>query len=183
MNRIALVLLAFLAAACARREAPKATAPPVAGSTPAGTLAASAKPATALAPDVQKEMATQHALAGEGPADVGKIDVKRAEGPEGKKIAELFASKGELRNKEVAVRGKVVKVLHGIMGKTWIHLRDGSGTHELKNDDLTVTTADDAAVGDVVLVRGRLGVDVDLGAGYVYPVIIEGAKVAKEGGS
>ncbi len=127
MNRIALVLLAVLAAACARREAPKAAAPPAPGSTPVGTLAA-AHPATALAPDVQREMATQHALAGAGPAEVGKIDVKRAEGPEGKRIAELFASKSELGNKEVAVRGKVVKVLHGIMGKTWIHLRDGTGT-------------------------------------------------------
>ncbi len=182
MNRIVLVFLALLTAACARREAPKAAAPPSPGATPPGTLAA-AHPAATLAPDLRKEMETQHALAGAGPAEIGKIDVKRAEGPEGKRIAELFASKSELGNKEVAVRGKVVKVLHGIMGKTWIHLRDGSGTREAKNDDLTVTTADDAAVGDVVLVRGRLSVDVDLGAGYVYPVIIEGAKVVKEGGS
>ncbi len=182
MNRIALVLLSLLVAACARKEAPKSVTPSPPAATPPGTLAAAHPPAT-LAPELRKEMAAQHALAGEGPAEVGQIDVKRAEGPEGKRIAELFASKSELRNKEVAVRGKVVKVLHGIMGKTWIHLRDGSGTHEAKNDDLTVTTADDAAVGDVVLVRGRLSVDVDLGAGYVYPVLIEGAKVSKGGGS
>ena len=36
-----------------------------------------------------------------------------------------------------------------------------------------------AAVGDVVLVRGRLHLDRDFGSGYFYPVIIEDGKVLK----
>jgi hypothetical protein len=186
MHRIALALLILIVSACAKRDAPTAAAPPAIP--PAGTLSAAAHPASpapgtgSLSPDVRQQMATQHAIAGAGPADVGTIVVKKAEGPEGRTVTELYAARSQLRNRSVAVRGKVVKVLHGIMGRTWIHVRDGTGTREKKDDDLTVTTADDAAVGEVVLVRGRLGVDVDLGAGYVYPVIIEEAKVTKEAG-
>jgi hypothetical protein len=79
----------------------------------------------------------------------------------------------------VAVRGKVVKYNPGIMGKNWIHLRDGSGSNEKKDNDLTVTTSDSAAVGGVVLVKGRVHLDRDFGSGYVYSVIIEDAKVSK----
>jgi hypothetical protein len=177
MIRTAATVLALLVVGCTRKEAPTAAvaAKPPAMASPAGPAA----PAPTLAPNAHRQMETQHAMAGAGPADVGKIKVEKAEGPDGRNVAELFARKAELRGKEVAVRGKVVKVLHGIMGRTWIHLRDGSGTRENRDEDLTITTADDAAVGDVVLVRGRLSVDVDLGAGYVYPVLIEGAKISK----
>jgi hypothetical protein len=177
MNRTTATLLALLAIGCTRKEAPTAV---VAASHPETASSASpAAPVPTLAPDARRQMATEHAVAAAGPADVGPIRVEKAEGPDGRNVAELFARKAELRGRQVAVRGKVVKVLHGIMGKTWIHLRDGSGTRANKDDDLTITTADDAAVGEVVLVRGELSVDVDLGAGYVYPVLIEGAKVSR----
>jgi hypothetical protein len=42
-----------------------------------------------------------------------------------------------------------------------------------------VTTATDVAMGDVVIAKGTLAVDRDFGAGYVYPVIVEDAKVSK----
>ena len=42
-------------------------------------------------------------------------------------------------NQEVTVRAKVVKYNGGVMGKNWLHIRDGSG--EAGNNDLTVTTA------------------------------------------
>ncbi len=114
-----------------------------------------------------------------GPADVGKIEVKRAEGARGRTVAELFAQKGPLKDREVSVRGKVVKFTGGVMGKNWIHLRDGSGTREGKNDDVTVTTTQVAAVGDVVLATGTVRLDKDFGAGYTYPVLIENAKLSK----
>ena len=88
-------------------------------------------------------------------------------------------AKNLIKDTVVAVRGKVVKYNPGIMGKNWIHLRDGSGSREKKDDDITVTTLDSAAVGDVVLVRGTVHLDRNFGAGYVYPVIIEDAKVSK----
>ncbi len=94
-------------------------------------------------------------------------------------MAQVFAERVALKGKPVAVRGKVVKYNAGIMGKNWIHLRDGSGTREGKNDDLTITTADAAAVGDVVLVKGIVVIDRDFGAGYTYALVIEEAKVSK----
>ena len=66
------------------------------------------------------------------------------------------------------------------MGRNWIHIRDGSGSREKKDDDLTVTTQDGAAVGDVVVVKGVVHVDRDFGAGYSYPVVLEDAKVTRE---
>jgi hypothetical protein len=71
-----------------------------------------------------------------------------------------------------------VKYNEQIMGRNWLHIRDGSGTAG-KDNDLTVTTADKAAVGDVVVVKGKVQVDKDFGAGYSYPVIVEDAKLAK----
>lgn len=112
-----------------------------------------------------------------GPADAGPISVPKAEG--GQTVAELWSSKAALKDKPVTVRGKVVKSLDGIMGKNWIHLRDGSGARANGTDDITVTTKDTAAVGDIVVVHGTLRIDKDFGAGYMYPVIIEDGKVTK----
>ena len=127
----------------------------------------------------QAVMAEQHAGLANAPVDSVKIKVKKAEGPEGKTVSEIYAAKASLKDASVAVRGKVVKYNPGIMGKNWIHLRDGSGSNEKKDNDLTITTSDSAVVGAVVLVKGKVHLDRDFGSGYVYPVIIEDAKVSK----
>jgi hypothetical protein len=116
---------------------------------------------------------------GGGAADIGAISVAKAEGANGHTVAELWGDKASLRDKPVAVRGKVVKFLPGIMGRNWLHLRDGSGSADAGTHDITVTTADGAAVGDTVVVNGVLRVDKDFGAGYKYGVIIEDGKVAR----
>ena len=127
----------------------------------------------------QEAVAAPHASLGTAPAGTGEIKVKKAEGPEGKTVSEIYAAKASLKDAPVAVRGKVVKYNPGVMGKNWIHLRDGSGSTEKKDNDLAVTTSDSAAVGDVVLVKGKVRLDRDFGSGYVYPVIVEDAKVSK----
>jgi hypothetical protein len=127
----------------------------------------------------QEAVAAPHASLGNAPAGTGEIKVKKAEGSEGKTVSEIYAAKASLKDMPVAVRGKVVKYNPGIMGKNWIHLRDGSGSNEKKDNDLTVTTSDTAAVGGVVLVKGKVHLDRDFGSGYVYSVIIEDAKVSK----
>jgi hypothetical protein len=114
------------------------------------------------------------------PADLGPIKVSRATGPGAATVAELFAKKAELRDQPVRVHGKVVKVMPNILGKNWLHVRDGSGSEAKKDNDLTVTTDDVATVGSTVLVEGKLGTDKDLGAGYSFTVIVEGAKVTKD---
>jgi hypothetical protein len=128
---------------------------------------------------IPAEVAAQHAQAASGPEVTEKISVAKAEGPEGRTIAELYAQRAALKGKPVALRGKVVKFNGGIMGKNWIHLRDGSGTPEGKDNDVTVTTNDTVAKGDVVLVRGTVSIDRDFGAGYTYAVVVEEAKVSK----
>ncbi|MEO8036710.1 MAG: nucleotide-binding protein [Acidobacteriota bacterium] len=110
-------------------------------------------------------------------ADLGDVAVPKAEG--GKTIAETWAAKGELKDKPIVIRGKVVKFLSGIMSKNWIHLRDGSGKRADGTDDMTVTTQETAKVGDVITVRGTVRVDRDFGAGYLYPVLVEDAKLQK----
>ena len=97
---------------------------------------------------------------------------------DGKTVAEIFAGRAELAGKQVMVRGKVVKFLPQIMGKNWLHLRDGSGVEG--TNDLTVTTATTVKVGDVVLVSGVVSIDRDFGYGYEYEVLLEDAEVTVE---
>ena len=108
-------------------------------------------------------------------ADVGSTKVDKVAG--GATIAQVWSGKDSLKDKPVVIRGKVVKFLPDIMGKNWLHLRDGSGDHGSGTDDITVTTKDVAKVGDVIVVRGTLRLETDFGAGYMYPIIVEDAKV------
>ena len=108
-----------------------------------------------------------------------QIDVSRVERAEdGKTVAEIFSGKEDLAGKRVLVRGKVVKFLPQIMGKNWLHLQDGSGSEG--TNDLTVTTAAIAQVGDLVLVNGTVSVNRDFGYGYSYEVLLEDAEITVE---
>jgi hypothetical protein len=123
-------------------------------------------------------MASQHRAAAAGPADVGDVKVPKASGADARTVAEVWSQRTALNEKPVTIRGKVVKFNGGIMGRNWVHLRDGSGASG-KDNDVTVTTADEVAVGDVVVAKGVVRVDKDFGAGYAYPVIVEDAKLSK----
>ena len=153
------------------------------GNLSAGTGAATSPPVFApghvSSVDKQATIKEQHAGVANASPDVGKIKVKKAEGADGKTVAKIYAYKASLKEAPVSVRGKVVKYNPGIMGKNWVHLRDGSGSPEKKDNDITVTTLDTVAVGDVVLVKGKLHLDRDFGSGYSYAVIIEEGKVVK----
>ncbi|HYU24575.1 MAG TPA: nucleotide-binding protein [Thermoanaerobaculia bacterium] len=120
---------------------------------------------------------TAHASAPSPMKDVGDVKVDKAEGSDAKTIAEIWASKGALKDRRVVVRGKVVKFLPSIMGKNWMHVRDGSGTRGKGDDDIAVISDDQATVGSVVTLTGTVRLDKDFGAGYQYPVIIDGAKL------
>ena len=107
-------------------------------------------------------------------ADVGEVRVAKA----GQRIADLYAKKTQLEGARVSVRGKVVKVTNGVLGKNWLHLRDGTG--QGATADLAVASEDTAAVGQTVIVAGTVHLDRDLGAGYHYDVIVEDAKLTVE---
>jgi hypothetical protein len=105
------------------------------------------------------------------------VKVEKAEGENAYTIAELFTKKGELNDKKVKVRGKVVKVSMMIMGKNWLHLQDGTGDANSSSHDLVVTTAGEAQKDAVVVVEGTLHADRDFGSGYRYDVIVEDAEI------
>jgi hypothetical protein len=110
--------------------------------------------------------------------EVPDVKVPKASGKDARTVAELFSQRQALKDKTVTVRGKVVKYTPGVMGKNWIHLRDGTGTPG-KDNDVTVTTQDPAAKGDVVVVKGTVSLDQNIGMGTPYPIIIQDAKVSK----
>jgi hypothetical protein len=103
--------------------------------------------------------------------------IAKADG--GLTIAEVFEGKDQLAGQPILVRGKVVKSNPDIMGKNWLHVRDGSGAGG--TNDLTVTTAGAVPnVGDTVVVKGVLALNKDFGMGYQYDVIVEDAEVTVE---
>jgi aspartyl/asparaginyl-tRNA synthetase len=113
-----------------------------------------------------------------GPSDIKVEKVAKATGADARTVEEIWTQREKLKGKPVAVRGQVVKFTP-VMGKNFLHLRDGSGTADKKTNDLTITTADNVAVGDVVTAKGVIVVDKDFGSGYAYPVMIDDAKVSK----
>ncbi|MDH4028391.1 MAG: DNA-binding protein, partial [Nitrospirota bacterium] len=121
--------------------------------------------------------ASSHSSAKSAP--VKKVKVDKASGPNAYTVAELHKKSAELDKKGVVVRGQVVKVSAEIMGKNWIHIQDGSGDASKGTDDLTVTSKDIPAVGDVITVKGTLYKDKDFTMGYKYAVIIEEATFSK----
>ncbi|HZV53822.1 MAG TPA: hypothetical protein VFF82_02690 [Rhodocyclaceae bacterium] len=108
-------------------------------------------------------------------ADIGDVHVAKAGGANARTVAEVVTKGAELKDKPVLVRGKVVKFNPEIMGKNWVHLRDGSGSATDNTNDVLVTTTSQAKVGDVVTVKGVVRTDKDFGSGYAYKVLIEEA--------
>jgi len=146
-----------------------------------GTLAGGDAPATAGAPGgappPHPEVATKTAG-----VEVGKI--AKFEGPDGRTVAEIHAQGKALAGRTVAVRGRVMKVsmgitVAGIPGSNWVHLQDGSGASVQGTHDLTVTTDDAVAPGDLVVAKGKLVADPKIGGGYERALILQGAKVTK----
>jgi len=106
--------------------------------------------------------------------------VAKAKGALGYTIADIYAKGASLAGKTIRLRGVVVRVTPNVMGKTFVHVRDGSGDRKTKDLDLTITTQSIPGLNETVLFEGRLEVAVDYGAGYKYPVILQDARVVNE---
>lgn len=130
---------------------------------------------TAAAPTMMQPVSPMAQQA--APVAVAKLP--KASGPDGRTVAEVVQGRTKLKDKTVLVRGQVVKVNLGIMGKNWLHLQDGSGSTQDGTNDVLVTTKDVAKIGDVITARGTVRTDVNLGSGYAYTVMIEEAAVGK----
>ena len=115
---------------------------------------------------------------GMAPAVAVKLDdihVPKASGENARTVAEIVTKSAELKDKPVTVSGKVVKYNPGIMGKNWVHLRDGTGSDADGSNDILVTTASNTKAGDVVTAKGIVRTEKDFGSGYAYKVMVEEA--------
>ena len=135
-----------------------------------GNVRVNGKPA--LAPTVPATVAAAVAAA-VAPKAANLANIPRA--PNGQTVAEILDGKNKFAGQPIAVRARVVKYNAQILGKNWVHLRDGSGTEG--TNDLTVTTSAEVKVGDLVLVTGKLTTNRDFGSGYTYAAIVENATV------
>jgi len=93
----------------------------------------------------------------------------------GNSIHEILSMKKKLAGKTIQVRGIVIKYTPKVMGKNWIHIQDSSS-----KKDLTVTTANTAKKGDIILVKGKLQLNKNFGFGYIYDVLLEDASITIE---
>lgn len=135
------------------------------------------EPAASSAERAKGKADPHGAIAKSGGASIDLSGIERAEG--GKTVGEIFDQKESLAGKEVLLRAKVVKANFGIMGRNWLHVKDGT-TSSAGAEDLTVTTSGTAEVGTLVLVRGKVSVNKDFGFGYHYDVMIEDAALTVE---
>ncbi|WP_019022469.1 hypothetical protein [Thioalkalivibrio sp. ALE23] len=80
----------------------------------------------------------------------------------------------ELEGETVRLEGIIAQVNKDIMGRNFLRLVDGTGE---PGDFITLTSQQTADPGGRVRVEGVYVLDRDFGAGYVYPVLIEQARL------
>lgn len=111
------------------------------------------------------------------PTSDEKLAIQATKGKDAQTVADCYAKSTELDKKIVEVRGKVMKVSNGIMGMTWAHLQDGTGSPDMNNNNLVVTMKENPEVGSIITVSGTLSKNRDFGSGYKYNVIVEQANI------
>lgn len=92
-----------------------------------------------------------------------------------KTVEALNVEKAQLNGKQVAFKGKVVKVNNNIMKKNFLHVQDGTGKEGTNN--IIVTSTQTAQTGDTISVVGKVMLNRDFGSGYTYPLLIEEAVI------
>jgi len=97
---------------------------------------------------------------------------------DGISIAALYAKRENYANKFIKVRGQVTKFNANILGRNWVHIQDG--TSDSGNYEVTITTADQATMGEMVTFEGKVALNKDFGAGYFYELIVEDGKKLDE---
>ncbi|MFH6768139.1 GW dipeptide domain-containing protein [Gaetbulibacter aquiaggeris] len=103
-----------------------------------------------------------------------KINITRQKGSI--KISEIVNNPKKYEGQTVQIDGECTKINLGIMGKNWIHLKDGSQDAY----DLVITSDEMVDVGSVVTLRAEVVLDKDFGAGYKYDLILENGVIVKK---
>ncbi len=127
---------------------------------------------------LKEKSADDHKAAPEKPKTAEapqKGEIKRAEN--GKTVQEIFSEREQLKDKEVILRAKVIKVSIKILGMNWITLSDGTG--KAPENKITATTSEEIDAGDILTVKGVVKNNVSIGSGYNYKVLIGDARFTK----
>lgn len=90
-------------------------------------------------------------------------------------IAELLEDPGAYEGKVVEISGTCTKINEGILGRNWLHLKDGTADGE----DLVMTSSDAIDPGTEVTIRAIVNLNRDFGAGYSYDIILEDGKIIR----
>jgi hypothetical protein len=151
--------------------------PDISGAKDAQSHLAVAENSAAMTGDTAASAHASPTAGGDG-VEVGNVE--RASGPLGHTVAELVRGRKTFAGQKVRVRGVVVKNTSGVLGKNFVHVRDGSGSAKNADHDLTITTQEEVAVGAKVLFEGTVVTDKDFGAGYSYPILLENAQTVSE---
>lgn len=139
---------------------------------PVGSSTATLTKELATTPDVSD---LHNNMAARTIAEAGPVVVEPLEG--GKTIAEIITEQEQIEGQEVSLRARVTKFSPNILGKNWITLQDGTGT--APDNKLVVTSSETVANGDEVVVNGLVRLNVDIGAGYNYKVLLEEARFSR----
>jgi hypothetical protein len=91
------------------------------------------------------------------------------------KIADLVSDPKKYSGQTIQISGECVKINSNIMGRNWIHIKDGS-----KDDyDLVITSDIVVPQGQLITMTGTVALDKDFGASYKYDIIIEDGKLVQ----
>jgi hypothetical protein len=106
-----------------------------------------------------------------------EIELKRINKVNGSiSIKEVVQNAASLEGEEIQITGECTKLNANIMGRNWIHLKDGT----LDNYDFVVTSDQAIPEGHVVTLKGTVARNRDFGSGYRYELLIENASVVRE---
>jgi hypothetical protein len=95
--------------------------------------------------------------------------------PGSKTIKDIVTNASKYEGEVVQLSGKCVKINPNIMGRNWVHLKDGS----YDEYDLVVTTQAPIPEGHVVTMKARVALNQDFGAGYRYDIILEDGELIR----
>jgi hypothetical protein len=123
--------------------------------------------------DNSKMTAQQHQTQAVAP----KADIKIDPCADCITIGRLFADKKSFSGKTIRVKGQVTRINEEIMNKNWVHIQDGTEAEGIF--DLTVTTTQKTAVGEIVTFEGKIVLDKDFGYGYFYNLLMEDGNILK----
>ena len=91
------------------------------------------------------------------------------------RIADLVANPEKYDGKIIQITGRCVKINPNIMGRHWVHLKDGS-----KDDfDLVITSHIAIPEGHTVTMTGKVTLNKDFGSGYQYDILLEEGELVK----